>query len=769
MSTVINLFRERAQRALMHDADEAIEALSLIFGNRQRQLVALDPGTVPPCEISATFAPGDDAGIAAWLAGEAADRNVYFAHAERRAGAVQRRKVDLAAVHWLHADLDPAKGADVDTERARIEALLASPPEGVPVASLILDSGRGFQALWRLEEPLTDIPDVEARNRWLRDQLGGDPAAFDATRILRLPGTVNHKPEAQGRRARLLQHEPDAIYAAGCFGAAARAERAPVDLTPAIDELDRDDAIAAGIGICRTAPPAIEGDGGRTTAFKVGMRLKRAGLSLELSQDLALQFYNPRCSPPDADWMRERIERGYLDGEGRPGCDHPAVQAATDLPGIDPFASPLPDSARTSISALPVMDLAALGLARAPERLWAVDGMMPWLKATLLTGRGGVGKSLLAQLMSTCTALGVPFLGMTTRQAASAYISWEDDAEELWRRQEAICAAMGVPMATLAGKLRLLSMTEQTDTLLVSFDTAGNRTVTPRGSQIERYAIEHEIAFLAFDNASHLMGGDHNDLKHVAGFAHWLNALAQRINGATLLLHHPNKSGDDWLGSVAYENQFRSRLFMDRPTDAIDLNARVLSNPKANYAASGGEVRFRWWRGTFLRDSDLPADAIAEIVESTEAQHDNAVFLACLTERNRQLRPVSERPSRTYAPAVFADMPESKGVGRKRLHAAMDRLFKSGAVHRSVIGWDTVKRRPLEGVREVVGDAPSAHNARPERAPNPPTTPPLTRTGPSPEPPPHHTPYTTYMEGAAHMPAALPHSGKAPPPPASLF
>jgi len=312
-------------------------------------------------------------------------------------------------------------------------------------------------------------------------------------------------------------------------------------------------------------------------------------------------------------------------------------------------------------------------------------------------------------------------------------------------------------------------MTNEPDSLLVTFDAAGNRTVTPRGHQIEAYAVTEGVRFVAFDNASHLLGGDHNDIKHVAGFAHWLNALAERIGGATLLLHHPNKGGDDWLGSVAYENQFRSRLFMDRPLDSIDPNARVLTNPKANYAASGGEVRFRWWRGSFMRDVDLPDDAIAEIVDSTEVQHDNAVFLACLAERNRQLRPVSERPSRSYAPAVFADMPESKGIGRKRLQAAMDRLFKSSIIARSVIGWDTVKRRPLEGVREVEGAATNAPNARTEPAHNAHLTPPQTCTEPSPEPPPHHTLHTTYVEGAAAMAAAIPHSDGAPPSPASLF
>lgn len=757
--------------AQSHDASAALEALAIIFGDRPRQLSALDPAT--GAETSAVFAPHDHQGVTAWLAEHAAC-NIYFGHAERKPGATQRRKVDIAAVHWLHVDIDPCPGEPLDAERQRIRALIENPPEGIPKPSLVFDSGRGFVASWQLAEPLRDLAAAEAANRWLAEQLGGDKC-HDVSRILRLPGTVNHKPEAQGRRARIVSHHAGAVYTFDRFGRSERRERQEPDATPIGGELDRPEDIAAGIAICLSAAPAIEGQAGRTAAFTVGMLLKRSGVSLERAQDLAVEHYDPRCSPPDEDWIRERIERGWLDGEGRPGCDRPEVLAANAFAGVvvpEPVYMNGGGTTSTS-SALPVLDLSALGLQHAPERLWAVDGMMPLLKATLLTGRGGVGKSLLAQLLATCTAVGVPFLGMRTRQATAAYISWEDDAEELWRRQEAICAIMGVPLADLGGKLHLISMTEQPDSLLVTFDAAGNRTVTSRGLQVEAFAVDHALGFLALDNASHLMGGDHNAVKDVAGFAHWLNKLAQRIGGAVMLLHHPNKSGDDWLGSVAYENQFRSRLFMDRPADAVDPDMRVLTNPKANYARSGGEVHFRWYRGTFLRDTDLPADAIAAIVETTEAVHDNEVFLTCLAERNRQLRPVSERFAPNYAPKVFADMAESKGIGKKRLQAAMDRLFKTGIIARSVIGWDTVKRRPLEGVREVEGAAPN-----PQSAPNP-------RTKPAPDPAPngapdlHQTPHQTapnthpytygIAEGAAPMVAALPHDGVAPPTPASLF
>ncbi|MFM7404743.1 MAG: AAA family ATPase [Erythrobacter sp.] len=600
-----------------HDPQQACDALALIFGDRPWQVTALDPGT--GAEDSATFAPHDRAGVSAWLARQSA-ANCYFGHAERKPDAARRRREDIAAVHWLHVDADPRHGEPLDLERTRILALLEDPPEGVAPPSLVIDSGRGYVGLWRLAEPLNDLAAAEGMNRWLAEQLGGDKC-HDVSRILRLPGTGNQKPEAQGRRARIISQDAGAVFSADRFGRSAgsgTARRSQDNQAP-ICELDTPAALARIDAYLATEPGAVEGQGGDAHTLQVAMNCRDMGGSEAAVFDRMAAEWNDKCSPRwELDELAGKIANAYAYAQNAPGSQSPAV----DLAGVEPLEPRYVKPAGPT--ALPVLKLAELGRQYAPERLWAVDGMIPLLKATMLTGRGGVGKSLLAQLLATVTALGAPFLGMATRPAKAAYISWEDDAEELWRRQEAICSALGIPMADLDGKLVLVSMTREPDSLLVTFDAAGNRTVTPRGHQIEAYAVAERLKFIAFDNASHLLGGDHNDIKHVAGFAHWLNSLAETIEGATLLLHHPNKSGDDWLGSVAYENQFRSRLFMDRPLDAVDPNARVLTNPKANYAASGGEVRFRWWRGSFMRDADLPADAVAAINETAQAQHDAA-------------------------------------------------------------------------------------------------------------------------------------------------
>lgn len=346
----------------------------------------------------------------------------------------------------------------------------------------------------------------------------------------------------------------------------------------------------------------------------------------------------------------------------------------------------------------PSLDLVACGAAKAPEREWLIDRWVPSNKATLFAGDGGVGKSLLAQLKATCVALGLPLLGLRTRKTNAAYASWEDDAEELWRRQEAICASLGVRMADLAGKLFLISYTEEDSPFLVTSDDRLGIQVTPLGRKIERLVHQHRIGLLVLDNASQIAGIDHNAVNEVAPFAHWLGTLAKHQGGSVLLLHHTNKAGQDYLGSVSYNNQFRSRLLLARPEDEQDPDVRVLTNPKANYAQAGGTITFRWFNGSFVRDEDLPPSMREEMAAISRDYADDEAFLTCLAERSRQLQAVSEKVSSTFAPKVFASMPESRRAGPRRMEEAMNRLIRRGEIERGLLPWKR-DRKDVYGLR----------------------------------------------------------------------
>lgn len=423
---------------------------------------------------------------------------------------------------------------------------------------------------------------------------------------------------------------------------------------------------------------------------------------------------------------------------------------AADDPGYIPEPPFAEQSADVHEIARPLatIDLSAWRGRRPPDREWIVRDFLPAGTCSLLTGAGSVGKSLLVQQLVTCMATGALFLGMEVRRERALYLTCEDTADELWRRQAAINSALTVDMDELPGKLALASLVGAVGNELATFDSAGRIVPTISWRRLVRTIETLEVRFLALDNVSHLFVGNENDRAQVAAFCGLLNSLAAEAGITILLLAHPNKAGDSYSGSTAWENQLRSRLYMERPkSDEEDRDGRRLSVGKTNMAARGTKVEFRWHEWAFW----LPSDIGRGHDDHAREQFDEAAFLACLAERNRQLRPVSEsRYARTYAPSEFAGMPESRGIGAARLEAAMDRLFRQGRIERGSIGRNPHRRKDLDGLRladdecaDLCAD-PAPTSAPSLRAP---------RADPAPTAPSHTSPYGGEMGGPFGPPA----------------
>ncbi len=359
------------------------------------------------------------------------------------------------------------------------------------------------------------------------------------------------------------------------------------------------------------------------------------------------------------------------------------------------LAAPQPEEPAPAL--LPMIDLAAWQ-GEPPPRESAWGDWLPLRYTTMLTGPGGIGKSLLDQMLLTYIALGRSFLGMETRQANCLYVTCEDDTDELWRRQAGICAALNLPISAVIGKLHLVSLCGQTDTALATFDADGRIMPTERWHQLVATTDAFDIGVYAFDNATDAMAGDLNDIHQVAEFVNLLTSLAIRRNGVAMILHHPNKAGDDWLGSVAWHNKVRSRLIIEAG-DEDDPDTRVIINPKANYGPQGGKIAFRWHCGAFVRDKDLPSDERAEIAVIAKANGENSAFLGCLAAATDRQRAVSHNPGSNYAPKVFSGMPEAKGFTAKSLAGAMERLLHLNTIALDQPLWRGPNRVMKQGIR----------------------------------------------------------------------
>jgi len=128
---------------------------------------------------------------------------LYFYPSAFRFQGTQAKLASPTPLLWL--DLDTANPSQF--------------PQTVPQPSAVWETSEGhFQALWLLDR---NPPQEErtARNHWLYDQLkdlGADPS-FDTSRRLRLPGTLNRKPQAGDWPVR-LQSFSGMAYAPSLFG-----------------------------------------------------------------------------------------------------------------------------------------------------------------------------------------------------------------------------------------------------------------------------------------------------------------------------------------------------------------------------------------------------------------------------------------------------------------------------------------------------------------------------------------------------------------------
>jgi hypothetical protein len=136
-----------------------------------------------------------------WLAGQSASGyDVFVGMNPIKEGAFSRTKGDIKDIRHVYLDLD-RKGDEA------LQAIRNS--SEVPAPNFVLDTSPGkHQVVWKVSGFSQDEAESLLHN--LANKFGGDLAATDSTRVLRLPGFANHKlPEEFIVQAR---QESDAIY-----------------------------------------------------------------------------------------------------------------------------------------------------------------------------------------------------------------------------------------------------------------------------------------------------------------------------------------------------------------------------------------------------------------------------------------------------------------------------------------------------------------------------------------------------------------------------
>jgi len=311
----------------------------------------------------------------------------------------------------------------------------------------------------------------------------------------------------------------------------------------------------------------------------------------------------------------------------------------------------------------------------APKREWVVPGLIPSGSVTLLTGDGGVGKSLLACQLCAAMNLNKEWLGRPVVPGRTLYLSAEDDRDELHRRFEAVARHYGASTADL-DNVEFLDYTDA-DAILGAKNVVGSIAETKAYRRLKANIEDRRPTLLIVDTLADTFGGDEIVRAQVGQFI----SLLRRLPTTTLLLAHPSlsgmASGSGTSGSTGWHNKVRSRLYFE--SNGKD-DSRTLIVKKSNYGPLSAKIKLRWNAGVFVP----VLGATIEETDKSNAEAD-AEFLDLMAKSKKRGENLSESKfSSHYAPRFFADG-DTQAV--EKFEETMERLINSDTIR-------TVKQGP---------------------------------------------------------------------------
>lgn len=314
-----------------------------------------------------------------------------------------------------------------------------------------------------------------------------------------------------------------------------------------------------------------------------------------------------------------------------------------------------------------------------PPREWLVEGLIPHGTVTLLSGDGGLGKSLLMQQLMTSAATGKDWLGLKPRKCRAFGLFCEDDNNELSRRQKAICESLSISLEDCFDMEWLSG--DGIDPVLMEFGNSDAGNTTPLFDELIDYLEWREVELVIIDTAADTFAGNEISRIQVRNFINRaLRVIAARLGATVILTSHPSvagmRDGTGISGSTAWNNSVRSRLYLTRPENERNTNIRLLQMKKSNYGSTEPELRIVWQDGVFY-----PVEStLGQKLEDRDA-HDEAAYLYALTKlHERNQRPLIHKNQATYAPKLMKSMQETKGISESRLEAAQNRLMDKAII-----------------------------------------------------------------------------------------
>ncbi len=429
-----------------------------------------------------------------------AGTHVYFgANPRSRNGG---KAEDVALARCLFADFDHG----CTLEQARLKWTDACIPE----PTVIVATGGGIHAWWRLQEPLTDLKVWTQLQDALAVRLGSDRSVTDAPRIMRMPGFVNWKyPERP--TCTVLACEPDRAYGLEEFPEPGAFQNVEVKVPPApagsLSDLSKrflEDGYL------------IPGYGRRDTIFTVACDLKaRQWAQGDAEVAIMRRARLLGLGPDDLADLPRQIGNAFK-GERTPlqGPAEQAVVVIDDTPAI---------GIRELLQRNPMM--------RRP----IVHDLLRSGETMNIIAAPKTGKSWMVLDLALCVATGRPWLHrFKVERSPVVLIDNELHEETLADRLQRVATAKGIPLDDLDGWLEVKSLRGA----LQSFRTLDAGMLAPKRVEAGRYGMVIFDAFYRFNCDD---GSDENDNGYMARTYNLLDSMAKRLDACLVCIHHTSK------------------------------------------------------------------------------------------------------------------------------------------------------------------------------------------------------------------------------------
>lgn len=529
--------------------DETMDFLLALRPNGPWNAMAIAPD-VAGVE-SATFIDAQKA--RKWLAQRATSKNLYYLPnpAPKPSGANGRaNRGDVSEVQYLHVDIDLDKlptshdWAKLDLAGRKLQALEVLQSFGDPgPPSMIVDTGGGLQALWRLAAPsrLTADAFQERQNRHLIELFGGDSGTFSIAQPMRLPGTINF-PNA-GKRARGRVVAPTTLVEANGqsyddfeFEVAEQRSQTDtaIDIGPAefvedIEEFaqrfDLSDRVRTIIESGRLSTPKEQDDSRSAWVFDCATALARSRVPPELIVGILL---DDRWAIADS-----ILEKGEHEGERAAyrtvrnaiAAVQAEMRAFDDPIGTEDIMvapSSAPSARPSRFKPLEIADMETLPI---PE--WLVERWVTEFALGQVYGPRKRGKTFAVLDMALHIAMGWEWCGHQVKRKRVKYVVGEGSIGRFFDRIRAWCLEHRIDVAELSGWFSVVAVRVGVD--------------NEKDLQ-EFFAADHSpVGVVVIDTVARNMDGDENATKDMNLFVKGADRIREHYKCAVILVHHSGK------------------------------------------------------------------------------------------------------------------------------------------------------------------------------------------------------------------------------------